>query len=210
MVERSGNVNKIIAVVMICLIAVCMSSCVSSPQSDPSQPSSEVASSNEGNGIDVDEGLFDVTITIPSSLVGEDAASELTDEQKEKGFKSVSRNGDGSITYVITKNAHKTIVEDLRTSTAKTMDDIVASGDFASIKKIEYNNDFTEVSMWVDKKAFERSLDGLSALSVWFSGALYQAFNGTESDKLSVTVNVVDEKTDETFKSIKYPDALGN
>ncbi len=99
MVERSGNVNKIIAVVMICLIAVCMSSCVSSPQSDPSQPSSEVASSNESNGIDVDEGLFDVTITIPSSLVGEDAASELTDEQKEKGFKSVSRNGDGSITY---------------------------------------------------------------------------------------------------------------
>lgn len=122
----------------------------------------------------------------------------------------MSRNGDGSITYVITKNAHKTMMEDLRTSTAKTLDDIVTSGSFTSIKKIEYNNDFTEVSMRVDKEAFEGGLDGLSALSVWFSGALYQAFNGTEADKLSVTINVVDEKTNETFKSIKYPDALGN
>lgn len=70
--------------------------------------------------------------------MGEDTASELTDEQKEKGFKSMSRNGDGSITYVITKNAHKTMMEDLRTSTAKTLDDIVTSGSFTSIKKIEY------------------------------------------------------------------------
>lgn len=202
--------NKNIAFVMVCLVAVCMSSCVGSPQSDPSRPSSDIASSNGGDGLDVDKGLFDVTITIPSSLVGEDTASELTDEQKEKGFKSMSRNGDGSITYVITKSAHKTMMEDLRTSTAKTLDDIVSSGNFTSIKKIEYNNDFTEVSMQVDKEEFEGGLDGLSALSVWFSGALYQAFNGVEADDLSVTINVVDEKTNETFKSIKYPDALEN
>lgn len=62
--------KKILAFVMVCLVAVCMSSCVGSPQSDPSQPSSEVAFSNEGNGLDVDKGLFDVTITIPSFARG--------------------------------------------------------------------------------------------------------------------------------------------
>lgn len=54
-----------------------------------------------------------------------------------------------------------------------------------------------------------RSAFHLSNLSR-FSGALYQAFNGVEADDLSVTINVVDEKTNETFKSIKYPDALEN
>lgn len=62
--------------------------------------------------------------------------------------------------------------------------------------------------MRVNKEAFEDGFDSLSTFSVWFSGALYQAFNGADVDKLSVTINVVDDATNETFKTIKYPEAL--
>ena len=52
--------------------------------------------------VDVDKGLFNVTLTIPKDFVGETTQEKLDESVKEKGYKSATLNSDGSVTYVMT------------------------------------------------------------------------------------------------------------
>ena len=53
--------------------------------------------------VEVDEGLFDVELTIPKDYVGETTQENLDALAAEKGFKSITLNPDGSATYIMTK-----------------------------------------------------------------------------------------------------------
>ena len=61
------------------------------------------ASSSDGSGmVEVDSGLFNVTITVPATFVEEGATQESLDATaKEEGYKSITLNEDGDRKSVV-------------------------------------------------------------------------------------------------------------
>lgn len=198
--------KKIFILIVTFAMVLSISACsTNSQQTKGSGEQVQPEQQNKENGIETDKGLIDVTITVPKSLVGENPSSELTDEQKQKGFKSVTLNEDGSQTYVISKKDHEIFISELRQLTADTLKEIVTDGSFASIKDVDFNNNFSQVTLTVDESAFNNSFDSMAALSVYMSAAVFQAFNGDDGN---VKIEFKNKDTSEVFKTVNYPEGM--
>ena len=93
------------------------------------------ASSSGGSGmVEVDSGLFNVTITVPATFMGEDATQESLDATaKEKGYKSITLNEDGSATYVMSKAKHKEMMDELRQQIDDSLEEMISSGTYPDV-----------------------------------------------------------------------------
>ena len=201
---------KKLAVLLLALILVfSLSACGKEKDPGAVKPGEDVQSSSkdEDKGIGADENLLTVDITIPAELLGEDATGELTEEQKSQGFKSAKLNEDGSMTLTISKANYKDFMKEYRKSIAEGLDSISTSGDYPSIKKLEYNDDFSKVTMTVDKASYEGSFDGFANLAIGMSGMIYQAFD-VDIDQPRVEIDIKDEATGEIFDNVVYPDDI--
>lgn len=164
---------------------------------------------NEDNdAIGIEKNITNVEITIPASLVDEQTLSELNEEAKEKGIKEVIKNDDGSITYKMSKSAHKKLMKEMKEDIIESIDELVTDDDFVSIKDVKYNKSFEKFTVVVDKEKYENSFDGFATLAIGMSGMYYQLFNGVDSEKIKVTISLEDEATNKVFNTIIYPDAF--
>ena len=76
--------------------------------------------------VEVDSGLFNVTITVPATFVEEGATQESLDATaKEEGYKSITLNEDGSATYVMTKAKHKEMMDELRQQVNDSLEEMI-------------------------------------------------------------------------------------
>ncbi|MDQ0227827.1 hypothetical protein [Metabacillus niabensis] len=158
--------------------------------------------------VDVDKGLLNVEITVPATMFeGEDIDTVISNAKKE-GVKEVVKNDDGSLTYKMSKEKHKEMVEELEAEINKTIQETKKSGEYKSIKDITHNDTFSEFIVVVDRDAYENSLDGVAILGLGMSGVMYQTFNGGEPNSNKVTITIKDQTTEEVFDEIIYPDAL--
>lgn len=171
--------------------------------------------SASADGIEIDKNGKDVEIIVPIDILtlgsdDENATIQLTDEMisvlKQEGFKDVEQLADGSLKYTITKNNYKKYIDDLRKSTAETINSLYNNETFPSVKNITYNDDFSKVNLIVDKEEYESGFDGLITLSIAFAGRMYQAFDVDASQK--VVIDIVDNVTGDIFNTITYPDIL--
>ena len=150
----------------------------------------------------VDEKLLTVDITIPASMFDEDnpATEELTEEQKEQGFKSAKLNDDGSVTYTMSKSAFKEFKETTKQATIETLDSL--NQDYPCVVSTDYNDDFSEVKIYVNKSEYENGMNFMMLVQVGFSANIYQTY--TNETVLS-NVSVIDKDTNETLNSATYP-----
>ena len=149
-----------------------------------------------------------VEITLTKEMLtmgGGEANYTLTQEQKDKGFISVTKNDDGSATYTIKEKDYKVFIADLRAEATKGIDSIVTEGTFKSIKSITYNDDLSEITITADKAAFGKGLDAMSMMSCSLNSLIYQRFDVDAEGKC--TVYVKDASTGEVFKTEEYPKA---
>jgi hypothetical protein len=154
--------------------------------------------------VEVDSGIFNVTITIPADLVSEDTTQEALDETaKEQGYKSATLNEDGTVTYVMTKAQHKKSMDEMRQSINESLSDLVESGDYPDIVSITANDDFTEFSVVVSTEEVGIS-ESIMSLALYMYGGIYNIYNGTTADNIHVeyinktTGNVIDELNSNT------------
>lgn len=136
--------------------------------------------------ITIDEGLFDVEMTIPASYVGETTQEELDNTAKEYGYKSITLNDDGSATYVMTKKQHEEMMSEMRSTITDALNAMVGSEDYPNFTAIEANDNFT--SFTVTTKSTELDMaESLSVLAFYMYGGMYGIFDGTTVDNVSVT-----------------------
>ena len=147
----------------------------------------------------------DIVITIPKSLISEQTSTELTEEQKSMGFKSATLNDDGTLTLVIAKSEYDTLMQKLKQNTADSLESIVTGGTYPSVKDIEYNDDFSKITLIVEQQSFDEGLDSLSTLVAGLAGTIYQVYNGADTDNLTVTIDIKDKSTGNVFKTVHYP-----
>ena len=173
--------------------------------SDPG-PAGEDEAADES--VEIDKGLFNVTITMPASMVDTENVEATVAEAKEQGIKSVKVNEDGSITYKMSKSVHSELMKELKEGFSETVEDYKSGDDFASIRDIKYNKDLTSIRLMVEREAFENSLDSLAVLGLGFTAMYYHLFDGLKAGDIAVTIDVQDFATGEVISSVTYPDDL--
>lgn len=153
--------------------------------------------------VEVDEGLFDVELTIPAEYVGEQTQDDLDAIAEEHGFKSIVLNADGSATYIMTKKQHSEFLQELRDQMNSTLDEMIGSQEYPNFTKIEANDSFTEFT--ITTKSTELDLtESFSALAFYIYGGMYGVFSGEDVDNVSVTF--INEATGEVISTSNSKD----
>ena len=167
---------------------------------------------NSGNGsatestptkIETDEKLLSVDITLPASIFeGQDMTKFDADAYAdEQGFSSAKVNEDGSVTVTMTKAKHKELLDEMTTSLETSFSEYIENEDTPYVKEITHNDNFTAVTMKVDREAYENAFD-FTALAIGLSVSMYQAFTEIE---YHVDITVVDANNGDVIKTISYP-----
>lgn len=178
------------------------------PREDAAESEAEVASESSTDAdwdqinalgdVNVDKDLFDVKLTIPKDFIGETTQEKLDAAVKEKGYKSATLNDDGSVTYVITKAQHKEMLDEIKKTIDKGLEDMVKSSDYPSITNVTANNDYTVFT--VTTKNEEPDLaESMSVLALYMYGGMYAIFSGESTD--NIHVDFVNDATGKVIKS---------
>lgn len=166
------------------------------------------ADTGKDTGVQVDEGLLNVEITMPASFFEEMTTDEIKAAADEQGYKKCVINEDGSVTYTMSKSKHKELLTEFKNSIDETIENMVNGEDaMKSFQKIEYNDDISQVDIYVDKEIYT-AFDAFSGISFYFMGAYYQIFSGSDPDSIDIVVNFIDAATNETLATMSYRDFM--
>lgn len=153
--------------------------------------------------VDVEKGLFNVELTIPANFVGEQTQEELNKMCEEKGYNSITLNDDGSATYVLTKQQHKEMMEELKNTINSSMSEMVDSEDYPNYTNVTANEDFTEFEI-TTKSSKLAMAETFSVLAFYMYGGMYNVFNGTDID--NITVKFINADTGEVISTTNSKD----
>lgn len=148
--------------------------------------------------IESDSHLLTVEVTLPAS-VDDSTDAELDELRQDSGYVSIVRNSDNSITYVMTKDKQKELLDKLESRFADFAASTPGSSDFPNVTKLEVSNDFSKFTITV--KATNKDEIGVpetALASVFYSfGGAYRGYS-CDSDT-SVTVEYVCDSTGEVI-----------
>lgn len=147
---------------------------------------SDASESESSEGVEVDEGLFDVELTVPADFIGESTQEELDAVCEENGFKSIILNEDGSATYTMTKKQHKELMDGYREDINNNLNEMIGSEEYPNITNIEANDNFTEFTVTTKNTELDMA-ESFSVLAFYMAGGMYNAFSGEEVENISVT-----------------------
>ena len=157
---------------------------------------------------EADKNAQDVELILPEILFDGQTAKEIEASAKKQGVKEVKINEDGTVYYKMSKSDHKQMMDKLKISLQESMDELVTNGVAPSFKKIQYNKDFTQFDVTVDRSAYENSMDVTKIFAFALSGTFYHAFQGGDMHDLKINVNMIDAATNKIFGVTVFPDDL--
>ena len=160
---------------------------------DTQQNIEEDSKSEETQSIEVDEGLLNVEITVPPDFLEEGTTQETLDETaKEEGIKSITLNDDGNATYIMSKSKHDEMMAGIRESIDESMAEMIDPETYPTFVEVTSNDDYTHFTVKLSTNEVGIS-ESVSVLGFYVLGGLYNAFNGTPVD--DVTVSFVNADT---------------
>lgn len=157
-------------------------------------------------GVQVDEGLFNVDVTLPAALFDSMTEEDIKKTAEENGYSGCVVHEDGSVTYTMTKTKHKEMLEELKKSMDESIKNLTEGENaVASFMSIDYTDDYSEVNIQVNADEYTQ-WDNFYALAFYMTGAYYQSFAGVAPDKIDVVVHFIDGDTKEVLSTASYRD----
>ena len=156
--------------------------------------------------LNVNKGIVNVDVTLPASFFIDSTEEEIIAEAKENGVTETVVNEDGLVTYTMSKSKYKEMMKEIGDGVVSTIDEIVNSREYTSIKEISYNKDFTEFDVKVDRQQYEEGFDGFAIIGLVMVSTYYSAFEGNSGEDSQTIFNMVDETTGEIYDTAIYPD----
>ena len=161
-------------------------------------------------GIQVDEGLFNVEVTLPAALMEDTSEEEIRSTADESGFSSCTIHEDGSVTYTMSKAKHQEVLDGIQESIDETVEDLInGENAVASFQKIEYSDNLSQVDIYVDQEQFS-ALDTFSALTFYVLGMYYQSFSGADPGTIDVAITFLDASTNEEIERMSLSELLAS
>jgi hypothetical protein len=167
---------------------------------------SEVTPSTSAEqGIEVDQNLLSVDVTIPASFYEDEPVTqeELQKNADENGYGKATLNPDGSVTLRMSKADHSKALAEMKVSIDEAIQQSV--NDQPEIfSEISYDNDVTKFIVIVDKGKFNDDFGaGFIGMSLGIQGMFYQMFAGSAAPE--VLIELQDKETGEVFDTQKWP-----
>lgn len=149
------------------------------------------------------------TVTLPASLFAGQSVDDIRAAAQKSGVENVAQNKDGSVTYKMSKAVRQQLVIDTRQQTIRALQGLQNCSDFPFIHGILYSNDFSEITLVVDKaqydtvRQYDASCDSSLLSRIGAGVTAYQIASGAPSAK--ATLRYRDGKTNQMFKTALYP-----
>ena len=159
-----------------------------------------------GDSLNVEKGILNVDVTLPASFFMDSTEEEIIAEAKGNGVTETVVNEDDSVTYTMSKSKYEEMMKKMGDSVVSTIDEIVNSGDYTSIKEISYTKDFNEFDVKVNRQQYEAGFDSFAIFGLVIVSTYYSAFDGKSGEDLQVIFNMIDETTGEIYDTAVYPD----
>ncbi len=202
--------KKLLTVALLAIMSFNIVACNSTSKQEESQPQSSSTTTEtqneatESDKISAEKKLLDVTVHLPASLTSDTTNEDINkalEEGEEYGIKNITKNDDGSIDIKMSKSGHKKILTEFKKNIDETLNSMIEDKEtYPSFESITYNDDMTSFDVTVDPDKFS-DWDSMYAITFYFSGMMYQAFNAVPEDEVKVIVNFVDKNTGEIIKS---------
>lgn len=169
----------------------------------------EVGDLEDLEGLEVEAGIYDVTVTIPNLLGEMELSQEEVDQVvEESGWVSGHLNDDGSTTYVIPSDLYEEYLDEMRLGIEDSIAELIA--DEPNIyKSITYNDTVTKFDVVVNRSEYEASFFPVAGFSLGLQGSFFQFFSGVQQENMNVDINYIDEETGEVFDTYGWPNDLG-
>lgn len=172
--------------IVLLILLLCLCSCGKKENANNEEKNPE---ENQSETIQVDEGLFDVTITLPNSFfesfdtTAEKYVNSMNSENGDK-FKKIEINDDNSVSITMTKAKHNELMSELEKSLDETLQEMI-NDDTYSIVAVEHDKKFEnfKVELSTNEVGFAESFLTL-AFSMY--GGLYQLFDGNQDPHVVV------------------------
>ncbi|MFF2480581.1 hypothetical protein [Paenibacillus sp. NPDC058071] len=191
--------------VLLLAASIVLSGCSGAKKENTPASTNEVSNNKQDKGIEVDKKLLNVDVTLPAAMFEGQDMEQIIEDAKADGVKEVVKNDDGSLTYTMSKSTHEAMLKEMAAGIKESIEEILTDGTFASIKDIQYKDDFSEYTISVDKAAYQQSMDGFVIIGLSIQAITYKTFEGISADKQKVTMNVKDESTGEVFHTQVFP-----
>lgn len=186
-------VKKTVSLLLIMSMSIILISCGSTTEAPE-------GTTQATDTLKAEENLLSVELTIPASLVGDDAAT-LDEEAKAAGVSETTQNEDGSVTMKMSKIAHQKMLDEFKGSIDESLADILNDKEtYPSLTEITYNEDLTEFTVKVDPTTYGE-FEALSAIGLYIAGNVYQALNAVLENQIKTIVNFVNKDTGEIIET---------
>ena len=143
-------------------------------------------------------------ITFPSSLFEGEEDFDPDAYAEEQGFEKAVFNEDGTLTVTMTQAKYEELLSETSAEMEKNFAEMVDSEDTPYIKEITHNDDFSSVTVKVDRDAYESTFD-FTPFAIGVTVSFYQTI--LEMD-IHCEINMVDVDTGDVIKTTVYPDDL--
>ncbi|MDD6276005.1 MAG: hypothetical protein PUB20_04190 [Clostridia bacterium] len=148
------------------------------------------------------------TVAVPELYLPEDFAPELTAEQVDYGFIGVKLNDNGSASYRIDSRDYKRYVSDLELKTKTAIEAMPSTENYPSVKSVKCNDDFTKVTVTVDRSKYEGSWDNLVLYDSFELIGYLQAMQGYAASGIEASYSIVDSADGKEYSTVDFPEAL--
>lgn len=162
---------------------------VSAPvQDDAATPESNVPAVEASAPISAEKTWGNqVELTIPADFLGDDATQQVLDEKvaETDGIISATLNEDGSATYVMTAACHEKLMQEMAQNIDTQLADMAGSADYPNVVSVEASSDYTSFTVTLSTDAVGLQ-ESIMVMAFYLYGGMYNAFNGTPVDNVSV------------------------
>ena len=138
------------------------------------------------------DGLLDslsdtVVFTIPAGMFDDDDKPTTLGDHPEDtaGVISVTENEDGSCTIVLTKAKHAEMMQEIAKNIDDNLQKMIDPETMPTLVGISAQNNYTEFIVTISSNEVGLQ-ESIAALSLYIYGGMYNIFNGTPTDDVSV------------------------
>lgn len=140
-----------------------------------------------------------VEITVPAGYHEGYDDHDLREHARELNYRGAVRNEDGTVTITMTKRRHRDRLKELSNMIEDYFTDLVETPDAPYIKGISQKNNYSQITIEVERNGYESQLFDGTHFAVAMLGILYQNYKENPQD-----VNVIVKDIETGVEILSY------
>lgn len=147
----------------------------------------------------------DIEVRIPGRHVGDLDPESVVREYKSVGIEEVIYNEeDDSYSLMMTSDIQGIFLMAILNNVKTLTNEAVEDGYYPAFKKMNFNDDLTQLEVVADEQTFNEETDGIVIAEIANKMTYYQVFNNVPENKVQLDVSLKDEASGKVFDKLTF------